>query len=113
MGQDACKGTFVCGLIKDISNIKVGGGSKIVEEHIEEGVFALPGTVLKAWAKDKDKDGKGDIFLFCHHTAMPSGIIKLGAPLWFAAIADGYCSGADGKCLGVKNMASMKMKVLV
>jgi hypothetical protein len=85
----------------------------VIKEHIEEGVFALQGTMLKAWAKAKGEDGKGDIFLLCHHTVMPGGIVKLGAPLRFAAVADGRCSGADGKCLGVKDLALMKIKVLV
>jgi hypothetical protein len=112
-GQDACKGVLVCGLVEKIISIKVGECNKIIEEHIEEGAFALPGTMLKAWAKAEDKDGKDDIFLLCHCTVMPGGIIKLGAPLWFAAVTDGHCSGADGKLLGVKDVALMKIKVLV
>jgi hypothetical protein len=59
-GQDAGNGTFVCGLIEEINSIKVGKGDKIVKEHTQEGAFTLPGVVLKAWAKTKDKDGKGE-----------------------------------------------------
>ncbi len=113
MGQDVCKSAFVCGLFKEINSIKVGEGNKIVKEHIEEGVFALPGTVLKAWAKAKDKDGKDNIFLCRHCTVMPGGIVELSAPLQFSAIANGHRSGADGECLGVMNLALMKIKVSV
>ena len=79
-GQDAGNGMFVCGLIKEINSIKIGEDNKIVKDHIQEGEFALPGAMLKAWAKTEDKDGKGNIFLFCHCTIMPSGIVKIGAP---------------------------------
>jgi hypothetical protein len=44
---------------------------------------------------------------------MPSGIVKLGASLRFAAVTNGHCNGAGGKCLGVKDVALMKIKVLV
>ncbi len=44
---------------------------------------------------------------------MPSGIVKLGATLWFAAVADGHRGGAGGERLGVKNTALMKIKVVV
>jgi hypothetical protein len=44
---------------------------------------------------------------------MPGGIVKLGASLRFAAVADGRCNGAGGKCLGVKDNALVKIKVLV
>jgi hypothetical protein len=73
----------------------------------------LPGAMLKAWAETEHYDGKGDIFFLCHRTIMSCGIIKLGAPLWFATVADGRRGGAGGKCLGVKDAALMKIKVLV
>jgi hypothetical protein len=69
--------------------------------------------MLKAWVKTKYYNGKGDIFFLRHCTVMPSGIIELGACLWFAAVADGRRSGAGGERLGVKDAALMKIKVLV
>ncbi len=93
--------------------IKVDEGIKFIKEHIQEGAFALPSAVLKAWAKTKDKDGKGNIFLLCHCTIMPCCIVEFGAPLWFAAVANGCCGGAAGKCLGVENAALTKIKMLV
>ena len=69
--------------------------------------------MLKAWAETKYYNGKGDIFFLHHCTVMPSGIVKLGASLWIAAVANGHRSGAGGKRLGVKDAALMKIKVLV
>ena len=69
--------------------------------------------MLKAWVQIEYYNGKGDIFFLRHRTVMSSGIIKLGAPLWFAAVADGYRGGAGGGHLGVKDTALMKIKVLV
>jgi hypothetical protein len=69
--------------------------------------------MLKAWAETEHYGGKGYIFVLRHRTVMSSGIIKLGAPLWFAAVADGYRGGAGGGHLGVKDTALMKIKVLV
>jgi hypothetical protein len=88
VGQDAGNGVFVCGLIEEINSIKVGEGNIITKEHIQEKAFALPGAVLKAWAKTKDDNCKGDIFLFCHHTVMTDGIVKLSASLWFATVTN-------------------------
>ncbi len=72
----------------------------------------MPGAMLKAWA-ETNYNGKGDIFFLRHCTVMPSGIVKLGASLWFATVADGCCGGAGSKRLGVKDAALMKIKVLV
>ncbi len=73
----------------------------------------MPGAMLQAWAETEHYDGKGDIFFLCHRTVMSSGIIKLGAPLRFAAVTDGHHGGAGSERLGVKDMALMKIKVLV
>jgi hypothetical protein len=69
--------------------------------------------MLKAWAETEYYNGKGDIFFLCHRTVMPSGIVELGASLWFAAVADGHCSGAGGERFGVKDAALMTIKVLI
>ena len=73
----------------------------------------MPGTVLKAWAKADDKDVKGNIFVICDCTVMLGGIVELGAPLRFSAVADGRHGGAGGECFGVENAALMKIKALV
>jgi len=69
--------------------------------------------MLKAWTEATYCDSKGDVLFLCHSTVMPSGIIKLGASLRFAAITDGRRGGIDGKHLGVKDVALMKLKLLV
>ena len=112
-GKDAGKGAFVCGIIKEINSIKVGEGNKIVKEHIQEGAFALPGAMLKAWAKTEDKGSKCNIFILCHCPIMPGGIVKLSAPLWFATVANSCRGGAGNKCLGMENAALAKIKMLV
>ena len=76
-------------------------------------MFGLPSAVLKAWTEAEYYNGKGGIFFLCHLTGMPSGIVELGVSLQFATIADGHQGGADSKCLGVKEAALMKIKVLV
>ncbi len=69
--------------------------------------------MLKAWVETEYYNGKGDIFFLRHCTVIPSGIVKLGASLRFATVADGHCSGAGGKRFCVKDAALMKIKVLV
>jgi hypothetical protein len=111
-GQDVGNAAFVCGLFKKINGIKVGEDDKIVKEHIQKGAFTLPGAVLKAWAEAKNKDSKGDVFLFCHGTVVAAGINKFDAPLWFAAVAQSCHNDTGGKCLGVENVTLMKVKIL-
>ena len=44
---------------------------------------------------------------------MTSHFVKLSAPAWVAAIADGGGSGTGGKCLRVENSAVMEVKMFV
>ena len=63
--------------------------------------------------RGRDNNGEGGVFLFCHCAVIPSGIVKLGASLWFAAISDGCCSDADSERLGVKDSTLMEIGVFV
>ncbi len=104
---------FVHGLIEEINIINVGERDKIVKEHIQKGAVALPGAMLKAWAKTRDKDGKGDIILLCYCTVKVKGIVKLGVPFRFATVTNGRHGGAGGECLGVENATLMEIKVII
>ena len=57
--------------------------------------------------------GKGSVFFFCHHAVVSSDIVKLSASFRFVAVANGHHGGAYGECLGVEDVALMKIEVSV
>jgi hypothetical protein len=76
--------------------MKVDKRNKVIEKHIQEGVFGPPGPKLEDWAEAECQDGVGGVLL-CHHGAVvASGIVKLGAAFWLATITNSCHGGAGG-----------------
>ncbi len=68
--------------------------------------------MLEAWTEAEYYYGKGSVFFLCHRAVVSSDIVELSASFRFAAVANGHCGGAYGKCLGVEDAALMKKEVV-